>query len=642
MGNKIYNVYNVAEKGGTINSISNLNKDVHALDSHAGEENNSWLAENFRETYFCDADKVKSVRMKRLADGTYLMLYMGEADGEAGVVYRTSPDLKTWTDSKIVFKNEGRVTNNSPDAIVLENGTIIMATTRINLGCYPNENRAIYADADQFGIDIRMSYDNAKTWTDVQTIYAGIAWEPSFLEYKDPNTGEKELHCYYTNTPPMIHRYGYFNNVRSTGTAILRSYDNGKTWTPNITEENVPNKGEEGYDETHYDAPIVSQTFIGIQHDLPFFNDQMPITVQLHNGDILLVTECLKFDEVDEFMGRHYKTAVSISHDNWAKPLAIDEAGPEDKYYISHEKAGGHYNPLMGPYVEQFDSGEVVMTMHGSGPEGQPCALWNYIADSTGHNARFVLQPMANEITVRTWSSLTMLSQHCVATVSADHITSSHDLTSNLDRLRAWETKYEKAKQSNIEAVEKAGHGNRAILRNCYLNHRINAKKLTVSIDGLADDWAQATDALFVGGKSQAQAALRVAHDEENVYFLVERLDKHLSEIGDDTSVIFSLDGGKNKYTITASANGDVVADEKLGDVKAAITVIGNLSDDAEDEGYVFEAAIPKSALAIDGSGVMYVDVKLDNTDKGKVFDSDRMFANAPCGIENCGKVVLD
>ena len=60
------------------------------------------------------------------------------------------------------------------------------------------------------------------------------------------------------------------------------------------------------------------------------------------------------------------------------------------------------------------------------------------------------------------------------------------------------------------------------------LNHRIDAVKRKVTIDGNNKEWANTDHALFVGSKSQAQGTLRCSYDDDNIYFLLEVLDRNL------------------------------------------------------------------------------------------------------------------
>ena len=73
------------------------------------------------------------------------------------------------------------------------------------------------------------------------------------------------------------------------------------------------------------------------------------------------------------------------------------------------------------------------------------------------------------------------------------------------------------------------------------LNHRINASGMTPVIDADNSDWSAVSDALFIGSVSTTQAVFRFAYDAENVYCLVERLDKDLTT---DDSMELIFQGG--------------------------------------------------------------------------------------------------
>lgn len=588
--NYVYNQLDAKDNAGIIHSISQLNTEGHELDSHAGDTENSYICDNFRETVLIPAYSPSYTRLKKMSNGKYLLFYI---DYGKGISYRISDDLVNWSESKLVFKDYklddgSSVSYHSPDGIVLNNGTVLIAATYYH---WPNYN----TDGSTSGIILAKSYDNAESWVEEKKIYVGQSWEPSFIQLPSG-----EVHCYYTTVAPSIYLYGYDKKLRSTGSAVLRSFDNGTTWTPDITS-GVPEEGA----EIPFEAPRVIQTYIGIYNGQKHYNDQMPVAVKLHNGDIAMVAESIQ-------LNHHYRTAVGISHDDFKTTLGFYDEGPEDKYYVDSPKSN-----FYGPYIDQFDSGEVLIHMHGG------YNLYHFIADHTAHDPHIAATPLDGYKNI-IWTSVSVLTPH-------SYVTFKHILPAG------W---------------RKYSPDNKIAMRTCYLNHRISAKKMTVCVDGSACDWADETEAFFVGKKSQAQATLRVAHDDDNIYFLVERLDRSLSKVGDDIAVEFSCDGGENKYVIKMNADSDVsfnIYDEMVrGDVaiassafKAGMTVIGNPDDDGEDEGYVVEVAISKNEIKMDGSDVMYVDMKLENTDNGERFPTDIMFEKAPCNIINRGKVVL-
>ena len=153
-------------------------------------------------------------------------------------------------------------------------------------------------------------------------------WEPYLMQLESG-----EVHCYFTHTAPYTYLYGYNNNIRSSGTALIRSFDRGVSWVPYITEP-------------PYSADIVMQTYIGIENGKQFFNDQMPVAAELHNKSIMLACETLN-------LKKQFRISVGLSHDNWKTPLGREEEGPRDKFVtLTHGS---------GPYVAQMKSGETVV-----------------------------------------------------------------------------------------------------------------------------------------------------------------------------------------------------------------------------------------------------------------------------------------
>jgi len=163
------------------------------------------------------------------------------------------------------------------------------------------------------------------------------------------------------------------------------------------------------------------------------------------------------------------------------------------------------------------------------------------------------------------------------------------------------------------------------------LNHRINAKTMTPVVDGVSSDWQYNTDALFVGSASQAQVALRLAHDEEYVYVLIERLDNDVFEKHDTTTFSITTAGNEDYIRIEAGING-LNEVTKVGKnistpdpslVKSSVKLYGTADNsDDTDEGYIAEIAIPRSFF---GESEDYsVQLKISNYDTdGRYADPD-------------------
>ncbi len=423
--NYVYNMFSPSEGAGMINDISQLNTHAEGLDSHAGEIDHSYLCENYRETVRVPVTTPGYVRLKVLANGSYMMIYI---DYTRGIAYRLSDDMVNWSEPKLIFSDyrleDGTsISYHSPDGIVLADGTILVSATYYH---WPNYN----TDGSTSGLVIIRSYDNGQTWVEERKLYVGQSWEPSFIQLPSG-----EIHCYYTTVAPSIYLYGYDKKLRSTGSAMLRSFDNGMTWTPDITS-GIPEEGA----EIPFEAPRIMQTYIGYYNGQKHYNDQMPVAVKLHNGDIAVVAESIN-------LAHHYKTAVGISHDDFNTTLGFYDEGPQDKYYIDADPVN-----FYGPYIAQFPSGEVLMHMHGDYKN------FHFIADETAHNPHLAANPLSDYRNYM-WTSVTVVSPHCVVALT-QHIPSG---------------------------FRKPGPDNAVITRNCYLNHRINARKVSVKVDGQSE-----------------------------------------------------------------------------------------------------------------------------------------------------------
>ena len=143
---------------------------------------------------------------------------------------------------------------------------------------------------------MRRSSDNGRTWSTAQIIYQGTTWEPYALQLRSG-----EIQVYFTDSEPI---------TADSGTAMLRSMDNGRTWT-------VVGK------------VIRQKTGLAIDGSgKQIYSDQMPSARELNNSTKIAVAKETRFrDEGDV-----YHISMAWSSDNWASaPLTGDEVGPSDR-----------------------------------------------------------------------------------------------------------------------------------------------------------------------------------------------------------------------------------------------------------------------------------------------------------------------
>jgi hypothetical protein len=143
------------------------------------------------------------------------------------------------------------------------------------------------------------------------------------------------------------------------------------------------------------------------------------------------------------------------------------------------------------------------------------------------------------------------------------------------------------------------------------LNHTVEAVRQSVLIDGSAGEWED-DSVFFVGSNSQAQATIRVAYDDENLYLLTERLDENLThhspEDCDSMDILLCL--GKDSADFKLNLNmeglhgsfrrpaGAEFSPCPLENAQVATRIYGTVNHGADtDVGFVTEIGIPWSAL---------------------------------------------
>ena len=391
-----------------------------------------------------------------------------------------------------------------------------------------------------------------------------------------------EIQVYFTQTAHTLEIYGFDERRRSNGTGLLRSYDDGKTWTKQVG----------------FSGQIVAQEYI-MEHprNYPCMAAQMPSCIQLHNGSLALAYE------LQDASGS-YKLSIAYSKDNFAKSLEFFEEGPAD--IKKRFQSGG------GPQLIQFESGETLLSFHTGD-------LHLTLGDGGARNFYDIYDPFDGHSTL--WAGICPDTTHSVI-VSSCNITSKREtdgwaLASFLDVARL------------------------------YLNHQIEAKKTAVALDGKSDDWTANTDAHFVGSETQAQSSIRVAHDDDNVYFLIERLDNYLTT-ADGQAIFLEASGGyislkiDAKGELTAKLYNDVRPKAyEIEGLEYRVSIVGTLDDDEKDTGMIFEIKIPKSALIIGNDGLIIYNTTLYNKDEDANSKTDTFTGASNTDLSSWQRVML-
>ncbi|MBQ1212410.1 MAG: exo-alpha-sialidase [Clostridia bacterium] len=541
-----------------IHKISELNTESER-DSRGSEYASAGLASNFREYFTLEPSFLKTEvafypRVKQISDGTFILFYQNGNHGP-DIYYCLSADGFNYETPQVLFKGTTDKLYSTCDALVLKNGDILaIASYRLasNYLRYPMQS----------GIVIKRSTDNGKTWSNEQVIFRGCNWEPSLLQLESG-----EIQAYWTNTTGLSTGEGTFT---STGTAIVRSYDNGYTWTGNI------NKAMQGQ--------IVSQSKTEVIKGVQMFSDQMPVAVELHNGRIALALET-RLDRVGSF-----RITISHSDDNWATELeAFKDVGPKSK--LSNYCIGA------GPYIGQFESGETVISYNRQN------YLTFRLGDDNAANFGDEYAPYRGTST-NYWGCFDIIGTHSLVTAN----------------------EYRTKNGSNERNYIVSGR--------LYLNHLIEAKRMSVTVDGYSDEWDNNTDALFVGSVSQAQCSTRFAIDGDNLVILCERLDYSRDADGDIVTVMITTDASSKEHSLIAFGEAGIKSATKQVNGKSesldtsliscATVVVEAKNEKDEGAGYVAEIKLPLSMLGSFGDGFI-CNVMLQNTDNGEMSPRDML-----------------
>lgn len=563
-----------------ITAIGDLNAAEPVINSHEHDAGAKLLELNYREYHeiqlvspFNPNLKPTYSRIKKLPSGQYIMFWHINDVG-SNILYSISPDLKNWETPKEVFTPIQNITVNvqgqnttdrrvysNGDALVLQNGDLMVVAS------FRAANN-MYKTNDGNGIAMRISSDNGQTWGEEKVIFRGSNWEPQILQLP---SGEIQVYFTHSSTNnQMQFDKGIIGDalVRSSGTAILRSTDDGETWASHLPENEFY-----GY--------VIAQRYNETKNNVHRYTHQMPCAALLNNtGAIALVLE----DQ--NAAGSGYSISIAYSDDNWAQYIS-----PNSVYTAIEEGPANKQNsvwPGAGPYLKQFPSGETVISYNVS----------NIYSIRLGNaTARTFTQPYEPFRYAGYWGALEPDGSHTmIGTVTTGQVT--------------------------------AADNRHILIGKMQLNHTIFPAGATPTIDGNNNDWVDNTDALFVGSESQAQAAVRMAYDDDHLYLLVERLDNDLlpadvvdvylhtgAEALNASSLRLKIDAEGVRQT-SRYLYGNWVNSE-IPEIQSGSIVRGTVSNSGDsDEGYIAEIAVPRSTIQAYGSSVK-IALTLSNQDQG-------------------------
>lgn len=562
-----------AYAAGNVTTVRDLNT-ISANGDHAADDvRRASLETDFRErTILTSAttkqsryDKAFYPRIRKVNDKLYLLLWMYSQYGQH-LYYATSTDGLHWNAPEVLW-------NSAEHKFTYTYGTLAGTEDRYHA---MNPDMCVLADGSILCVYAVRAPKGYSTYPELCGLYmkrgsVDAAGNITWSEEKRIYTGQVWEPSVLQLSTGEIHVY--YTQVAPDITEFGYDKEHRSTETGLIVSTDngktfAPNilPG----DANHYRALTVFREYVGDKDGRPHFNGQMPVVTELYNGKLLAAVE------VKELDGR-FRISYNVSE---AAGKWKDLAKNEESSYIRLTEP-----PTSSPYVDRFASGEVYLTYnYGGGLVGRLLSPDGSAAANTFSNA-----PLSRGM----WGSCAVLDPHRV--VTAMH----HKVDENT-----------------------YGIG----LYYAYLNHRVNAKKQATTVDGAAAEWRGNTDALFVGSECQAQITVQSAHDDENLYFLINRLDEYLTG-GDAVSV--NIGAGKaSYYAVSVGLDGKVTATSFVNgkstgvdlNAKAAVKTFGTVDDNADkDEGCVIEISIPKAAVGLSGATSYTIRPELVNVDGGGI-----------------------
>ena len=557
--------------------FSDLNQGDTEINSHSNEWQKSILTMDYRSYVQVGAavtgtDSPAYARIIKLADGSYILLDQTSADSNGNgsdVNWATSPDMKEWVGKGCLFKHYA-VTNGLGNQ---------------DQRYYTNGFGKVLKNGD---VLIFASYRNVKSYGTYSCRYDhgiemirstdnGKTWSAPQEIHHGPNweammleQSSGELQCYFSESRPWI-------SGSHSGTSMVKSDDGGKTWLPSVNNVDP--------------YRVIRHTWYSKVQDKTLFTDQMPALIILNGSHQVAgaFESCYVYDDT----GKHFKIAFAWSPEdgNW-NYLRGDE-GDGSNFNVSTAQVGPADRAIdlwagAGPDLEQFPSGETLVSYTTTSP-----GLNMRIGDSEARNFKDPFNSIPN--CSGSWGAMCMVGSHQVCAAMRNS---------------------KNSKNVTVTMV------------NWALNHRIVASKHQVVVDGDNKEWTKTDDALFVGSKCQAQATLRCSADATNVYFLIESLDDNLSK--DDYVQLFVAPSDQKNlnsktYRLKVGPNGVRNQGNYAGGwqendfgAKVIASYDASLSDSSDqDNGWLTEIEIPRSSLNIVG-GKLLVNFSLFDMEGGE------------------------
>ena len=526
-----------------ITPVEHFSEPEGGLNSHAGMIARSHFS-FLRDTYvILDEEHIGTLpvypRFTKTPSGDFLMFYhQGNSFTMAGneCFYLRSLDAIHWTYEKKLF-----VANHVTDQfgtgnirmfagafpVSLPGGDVlVIASTRMcnNYHNTHNDN----------GFAIRRSSDSGRTWIMDGFINVGTNWEPMVVVLPSG-----KIQVYFTDgnhlNPDVLS--GVTNG---SGTAMIESVDNGKTWTP------------PGQEHHH-----VIRTARVANEAGTLYTDQMPAVVKL-NGTSRMMAALESNRSQTSTADYWISFAYSDDKGEWGEPDGRGECPKDRNNYVFHGAA---------PYLSTFPSGETLLTYNDKGN------FLMSVGDEKGKGFPEGQQVFAGLSDKRSgkgyWGSTYRMDAHrVIASVGGSN-------------------RIIQVGQYYLNHAIRASRI-RPVIDGLSKEWNSNHEALLLTAGGV---------------ESCSKASLRASSDADSVYFVVERADKILANNKYSDIYLADPDETRISAfsrQIRVSKDGLVSCDRFISggwkSVKAGVRAVAGFKNGV---GYVVEIAIPRAQLPI-------------------------------------------
>ena len=291
-------------------------------------------------------------RMIELQDGRLLACCES-----GGIKVSFSSDKgKSWSSPTLIAPNSNNTPNCVPDLIQLADGTIIVG--------YNPRPSAPYTEDRRFGIRLRRSTDNGKSWSqeifvyDADYVFENGCWEPSFLELPSG-----ELQLYFADESP-------YTTNGDQQISLCRSFDGGLTWT----------------------APQRISYRSG-------FRDGMPVPVLLSDkSDIVVAIEDNGWSNVGDFLPTTVRAPLS---NNWRNNSYVSGSNSRRNRSINY-----NYCPMAkggAPYLRVLPNGETILSHQSRYGESDNMKMYVYVGNKEAKDFKAMSKPFLQGTSKGCW-----------------------------------------------------------------------------------------------------------------------------------------------------------------------------------------------------------------------------------------------